>query len=117
MTVQADSETIAKRKKRIDEVIGQYEKRILALLNGRQKEELIGEDKKIFDLLIRASMYDPRRSDVGYGTKEMVEKGQEIAAKLDAMSEEEFMTSPFALEWIDILGEGMKITNMPIDNF
>lgn len=107
---------VQQRKRRIQQIIDQYEKRILFLLNGRQKEQLTENERKIYDILVRSSMYDPRRPDVGFGNKEMVEKGFEIGAKLDKMSEEEFLTSSYTLEWIDTIGYGMKINNLPIDN-
>lgn len=105
---------VQQRKKRIQQIINQYEKRILLLLNGRQKEQLAENERKIYDILVRASMYDPRRPDVGFGSKEMVEKGFEIGAKLDKMSEKEFMINSYVLEWIDAIGEGMKINNLPV---
>lgn len=107
---------IQQRKKRIQQIIDQYEKRIMFLLNGRQKEQLTESERKTYDILVRASMYDPRRPDVGFGTKEMVEKGFEIGAKLDTLSDEQFLTDPYVLEWIDTIGEGMKVNNLPIDN-
>lgn len=111
----ASPEVIKKRKIRIYQVQLQYEKRLNLLLAGRRPEELKGEEKEAYDKLIRCSMYDPRRFDVGYGTKEMVYKGIEIADKLDRFADEEFMTSRYVLEWIDEIGDGMKITNLPID--
>lgn len=104
------------RKRRLQQIRDQYEKRILILLNGRQKEQLTEDERKTYNVLVRSSMYDPRRPDVGFGTKEMVEKGFEIGAKLDKMNEEEFLTSSYTLEWIDTIGEGMKVNNLPINN-
>ena len=108
---------VQQRKRRIQQIVNQYEKRILLLLNGRQKEQLTRVERKTYDILIRASMYDPRRPDVGFGTKEMVEKGYEISVKLDALSDEQFLFDPYVLKWIDAIGEGMKINNLPIDNY
>ncbi len=107
---------VERRKIRIQQIVAQYEKRVLALLNGREKEQLTEDERKIYDILVRSSMYDPRRPDVGFGTKEMVEKGYEISAKLDALSDEQFLTDSYVLKWIDAIGEGMKINNLPIDN-
>lgn len=108
---------VQQRKKRMQQIIDQYEKRIMLLLNGRQKEQLAEDERKNYDILVRASMYDPRRPDVGFGSKEMVEKGYEISARLDALGNKQFLIDPYILEWIDTIGEGMKVNNLPIDNF
>lgn len=111
----ASPEVVEKRKQKIEQVETQYEERIIILLSGRNSEDLAGKDKEAYDKLIRCSMYDPRRPDVGFETKEMVYKGFEIADKLDRLTDEEFMTNSYVLEWIDEIGDGMKITNLPID--
>lgn len=116
MGLFVDPKKIEQRKRRMEQIITQYEKRILLLLNGGQKEQLAEDERKIYDILVRASMYDPRRPDVGFGTKEMVEKGYEISARLDTFNDEQFMTDPYVLEWIDTIGDGMKVNNLPIDN-
>jgi len=61
------------------------------------------EDRVIQDKLFRALLYDPRRSDIYFGTEEDAHKAEEIAHKLNSMSKESFLTSGYAYEWLDEL--------------
>lgn len=105
---------IAQGKRRIEQIQNQYEERILHLLKGRLVNQLSDTEKVLYDILIQSSLFDPRRPDVGYGKEEMVIKGNEIGKRLDALSPAEFLTDDYVIEWREHLGDGMKITNLPI---
>lgn len=101
-------------QKLIGRIISQYDRRIDSILDGRVYYEISPEEKEQIDTLQRSATFDPRRPDVGYGTREMAENGIEIAKKLNAFSEEEFNGNPYVLQWIYEIGDGFKVTNLPI---
>lgn len=76
------------------EIEKQYREKINSLEDG-------GEETR--DKFFKASLYDPRRTDVYFGSKESAEKAQEIANRLHIMSKEEFMASDYPYKWIDEL--------------
>ncbi|MFH1408187.1 MAG: hypothetical protein ABIG91_04120 [Patescibacteria group bacterium] len=78
----------------------------------QKKSELI-TDKTAQDELLKASFYDPRKSDIYFGSVESANKGKEIADKLHQMTEEEFLGSDYAYQWFDELSGAslFKIVN------
>ena len=73
-------------------------------------------DKDIQAKLFRASMYDPRRSDIYFGTEEAALKAEQIAHKLNEMTTDEFVYSSYSYEWLDELPEATiyKVVNPAI---
>lgn len=67
-----------------------------------RKSELT-DDKDIQAKLLKASMYDPRKSDIYFGTEEEASKAEQIAHKLNQMATDEFMESNYPLEWFSEL--------------
>lgn len=70
-------------------------------------------DKVIADKLFRASLCDPRRSDVYFDSNETAMKAKRIADKLNDLSLDEFSTSNYPYKWLDGLSGGsiFKIIN------
>jgi|SRR3990170_271217 len=70
-------------------------------------------NKDIQNKLFRASMYDPRKSDIYFGTEEVALKAEQISHKLDEMTTGEFMSSSYPYEWLSELPEVTiyKVTN------
>lgn len=70
-------------------------------------------DKIIQDKLFRALMYDPRKSDIYFGSQEAAEKAEQIAHKLHAMTTDEFLASDYPYNWLDELAGAqiLKVTN------
>lgn len=77
-----------------------------------RKSELT-KDKDIQAKLFRASMYDPRKSDIYFGTEEAAFKAEQIAHKLNEMTTNEFLVSNYPYEWLSELPEATiyKVTN------
>ena len=77
-----------------------------------KKSEVIS-DKDIQIKLLRAGMYDPRRSDIYFGTEEAAIKAEKIAHKLNEMDTDAFMSSNYPSEWLGELPEATiyKVTN------
>ena len=73
-------------------------------------------DKSIQQKLFRASIYDPRKSDVYFGSQECALKAEKIADKLNRMPEAVFLSSSYPYKWFDELeGETIfKIVNKKI---
>lgn len=73
-------------------------------------------DKVIIDKLFRASLCDPRRSDVYFDSNETAMKAKEIANKLNDILPHEFSTSDYAYTWLDDLSGGsiFKIINKDV---
>ena len=73
-------------------------------------------DKDIQAKLFRASMYDPRRSDIYFGTEEAATKAEKIAHKLNKMTLDVFVISSYPCEWLCELPEAtiLKVTNPSI---
>ena len=67
-----------------------------------RKSELT-DDKDIQAKLLKASMYDPRKSDVYFGTKEAASRAEQIAHELNEMTTDEFMESNYPYEWLEEL--------------
>lgn len=67
-----------------------------------RKSELT-DDKDIQAKILRASMYDPRKSDIYFGTVEAASKAEQIAHKLVEMTTDEFMESNYPSEWLSEL--------------
>lgn len=82
-----------------------------------KKSEFI-KDKDIQTKLFRAIMYDPRKSDIYFGTEEAALKAEQIAHKLNEMTTDEFMTSNYSYEWLSELPEETvyKVTNPSVLN-
>lgn len=66
--------------------------------------------------LFRARMYDPRKSDVYFGSEKVALKAQEIGKRLQKLSLEEFIASDYPFMWLDELaGEAIfKVVNKKI---
>lgn len=65
-------------------------------------------DKVIQDKLFRALMYDPRKSDIYFGSEEDAHKAERIARKLHEMATNVFLASDYPYIWLDELA-GAKI--------
>lgn len=80
------------------------------------KKSEMTEDKDIQQKLFRASMYDPRKSDIYFSTQEAAVLAEKIAHKLSEMTAIEFMSSSYPYEWLDELPETTiyKIINKSI---
>jgi len=68
-------------------------------------------NKDIQNKLFRASMYDPRKSDIYFGTEEVALKAEQISH--NEMTTGEFMSSSYPYEWLSELPEVTiyKVTN------
>lgn len=66
------------------------------------------KDKNIQNKLFKALMYDPRKSDVYFGSEEVAQKAEKIAHKLHSMTKKSFLASDYAYKWLDDL-KGAKI--------
>jgi len=77
-----------------------------------RKSELT-QDRDTQAKLLRASMYDPRKSDIYFGTEEAALKAEQIAHKLNGMTTEAFMTGTYPHEWLSELPMATiyKVTN------
>lgn len=71
------------------------------------------DDKTIQDKLFRALMYDPRKSDIYFGSEEVTHKAEQIAHKLHEMTNDEFLTSDYPYKWLKELAGAQiyKVTN------
>lgn len=80
------------------------------------KRTELTEDKDIQAKLFRASMYDPRKSDIYFITEEAALKAEQIAHKLNEMTTEVFMASNYPAEWLSELPVATiyKVTNPSI---
>lgn len=73
-------------------------------------------DQGIQTKLLRASLYDPRRTDIYFSTQEVATQAEKIAHKLNEMTTDEFMTSSYPYGWLSELPEATiyKVTNPSI---
>lgn len=78
----------------------------------QKKSELV-TDKTVKDKLFKASLYDPRKSDIYFSSVESANKGKEIANKLHRMTTDEFLGSNYSYQWLDELSGAsiFKIVN------
>jgi hypothetical protein len=76
-----------------------------------RKSELT-DDKDIQAKLLRASLYDPRKSDIYFETEEAASKAEQIAHKLNEMTTDEFMQDNYPAEWLQEL-QGASIYKIP----
>ena len=67
-----------------------------------KKSEVIN-DKAIKSKLSRALMYDPRKSDIYFGSETDAQKAETIAHKLHEMTIDEFLISNYPYNWLDEL--------------
>jgi hypothetical protein len=76
------------------------------------------EDKKTQDKLFHALMYDPRKSDIYFGSEKDAHKAESVAHKLDAMTTETFISSDYPYQWLDeLVGTKIcKVTNPDVLN-
>lgn len=83
-------------------------------LYQKKSESII--DKTVKDKLFKASLYDPRKSDIYFSSVESANKGKEIADKLDKITTEEFLSSDYAYQWFDELSGAslFKIVNKSV---
>lgn len=79
-----------------EQINKQYSTRIDYLMKSDKKEEDKIKEKEI--LLHNASI-DPRLPNIFYGTEEKARKSLRIAHRLQALSDEEFLTNPYVLDW------------------
>lgn len=70
-------------------------------------------DKTRQEKLFRASMYDPRKSDIYFGSEKAALKAEAIAKNLQKLTKIEFMDSDYPFVWLDELaGESIfKVVN------
>jgi len=61
------------------------------------------KDKVIQDKLFRALMYDPRKSDIFFGSEEDAHKAEQIALKLHSMDQVAFLESDYPHFWLNEL--------------
>jgi hypothetical protein len=60
-------------------------------------------DKSIQDKIFSALMFDPRKSDINFGSEANANKAEAIAHKLHEMTTDEFLTSDYPYKWLDEL--------------
>jgi len=60
-------------------------------------------DKAIQNKLTRALTYDPRKSDIYFGSETDAQRAETIAHKLHEMTIDEFLTSDYPYRWLDEL--------------
>lgn len=79
-----------------DYITAQYHRRMSFLEKSNRPE-----DEKLREYLILQTncMFDPRRETVTFTSKEKALKSVEIQEKLDSLSELEFLTDPYVLNW------------------
>lgn len=95
-----------------------YEKKIQIFLGKRTVKDLPERDQKVLKLLKEAQMFDPRYKNVFYPTEKMAKKAVEIAEKLDALTDEEFLISSYPYMWrkeIDIARTGKWVNKEAAD--
>ena len=70
-------------------------------------------DKNIQNKLFRAQLYDPRKSDIYFGSEKDAHKAEQIAYKLHEMTTDAFLTSDYPYKWLDELAEAkiFKVVN------
>lgn len=83
----------------------------------REKIEALSDnEKEIKNKLFKASLYDPRRTDIYFGSEEAANKAQQVGDKLHLMTKEDFMSGDYPYKWIDELaGESIfRIINKKV---
>lgn len=86
-------------------------------IEKRYVERMTSESNKVIaDKLFRASLCDPRRSDVYFDSNETAMRAKGIADKLNDLSLNEFSTSDYSYKWLDELsGAGIfKVINKDV---
>lgn len=83
-----------------EKVTNQYQSRINHLLKSNKSKEII--DAEIAKLMVNCT-FDPRRPSVSYTSKEQAEKSIKVQEILDSLTDEEFLTDSYVLNWHDLL--------------
>jgi hypothetical protein len=91
---QIESNTIEEK------VIGQYQARIDFVSKSNKPEDQ--KNKEIATLMINCT-FDPRLPAVSYTSRNQAEKSLKVQEILDSLTDEEFLTDSYVLNWHDLL--------------
>jgi ribosomal protein L20A (L18A) len=82
-----------------DHISKQYQARIDYIEESNKPADI--KDAEIKKLMIN-STFDPRRPSVVYTSEELARKSIKIQEILDSLSDEEFLTDSYVLNWHDL---------------
>ena len=104
-THETDEEDPNNNLKLIDELVddkvsAQYNKRIDYVRKSNKSES--EKEDEIAKLVINCT-FDPRRPTVTYTSREQAEKSIKVQEILDSLTDEEFLTDSYVLNWHDLL--------------
>lgn len=91
---QVDNNTIEER------VIRQYQARIDFVSKSNKPEDQ--KNNEIATLMINCT-FDPRMPTVSYTSRKQAERSMKVQEILDSLTDEEFLTDSYVLNWHDLL--------------
>ncbi|MFZ2664136.1 MAG: hypothetical protein WAX66_02135 [Patescibacteria group bacterium] len=83
-----------------EKVTKQYQARIDFISKSDKPEEQ--KDKEIVTLMVNCT-FDPRLPAVSYTSRSQAEKSLKVQEILESLSDEEFLTDSYVLNWHDLL--------------
>ncbi len=83
-----------------EKISNQYQARIDFLLKSNKPKDIV--DAEIAKLLANCT-FDPRRPSVSYTSKSQAERSIKVQEVLNALTDEEFLTDSYVLNWHDLL--------------
>lgn len=83
-----------------DKITEQYNKRIEFVMKSLKPENV--KNAEIAKLIINCT-FDPRRPEVSYTSREQAERSIKVQEILDSLTDEEFLTDSYVLNWHDLL--------------
>lgn len=83
-----------------EKVTNQYQARIDFLLKSNKPKDIV--DTEIAKLMINCT-FDPRRPSVSYTSRSQAERSIKVQEILDALTDEEFLTDSYVVNWHDLL--------------